>query len=145
MDVIYAVNAIKRKFAQTGHPTEIPLLKGGSFTADLVDEGIVVNNLGAQPFLPWVVFQEAVCVLMRNGGHAERGNAMKAKLGEKDLSSDSVEGLIAHVLYGKNPGDTMFRRIIPISCILIWAGICDAAPYQILTLYNGHRLFVWCF
>jgi hypothetical protein len=97
MDVIYAITAIKRKFVQTGRPTEVPLLKGGSFIADMVDEGIMVDNLGAQPFLPWVVFQEAVCVLMRNGGHTERGNAMEAKLGEEGLSFDSIEGHIAHV------------------------------------------------
>jgi len=133
MDVIYAITAIKRRFAETGHSTQIPLLKGGSsFTADLTDDGVRVDNLGAQPFLPWVVFQEAICVLLRNGGRAERGNAMEAKLGDQDLSLDSVEGHIAHVVYGRHPGDAVFRRITPIACILIWAGICDAAPHELV-------------
>ena len=132
MDVIYAVAAIKRKFAETGYPTQIPLLKGDSFTADLTDEGIRVDNLGNQPFLPWAVFQEAICVLMRNGGRAERGNAMKPKLGEEGLSIGSVEGHIAYVVYGKRPGDAVFRRITPIACILIWAGLCVAAPHDLI-------------
>ena len=132
MDVTYAVAAIKRRFAETGHPTQIPLLRGGSFMADLTDEGIRVDNLGNQPFLPWVVFQESVCVLMRNGGRAERGNAMEAKLGEVGLSLDSVEGHIAYVVYGKQPGDAVFRRIAPIACTLIWAGVCDAAPHELI-------------
>ncbi len=137
MDIFNAITAIKHKFAQTGHPTEIPLLKGGSFTADLVNDGIMVDNLGTQPFLPWAVFQEAICVLVRNGGRANRGNAMKAKLGDEGLSFDSVEGHIAHVVYGKNTGDAVFRRITPIACILIWAEICYAEPRQLILIDHG--------
>lgn len=57
MDVIKVVEIIKRKFAETGHPAPIPLLKGSSFIADLTDEGMTVDNLGNQPLLPWAVFQ----------------------------------------------------------------------------------------
>ena len=131
MDVVRAVEIIKHKFAEAGHHTQIPLLKGDSFTADLSDEGVKVDNLGSQSLLPWAVFQEAICLLIRNGGRAERGNAMGATLGEKRLSLDSVEGHIAHVVYGKRPGDAVFRRISPIACILIWAGICEPAPNEL--------------
>jgi hypothetical protein len=132
MDVIHAVEAIKRKFTETGSPTKIPLLRGGSFTAELTDEGVIVDNLGAQPFLPWAAFQEAICVLIRNGGRAKRGVAMESKLGEPSLPMDSVEGHVALVVYGKRGGDTVFRRITPIACILIWAGICEAAPNELV-------------
>jgi hypothetical protein len=132
MDVIHAVEAIKRKFTETGSPTKIPLLKGGSFTAELTDEGVIVDNLGNQPLLPWAAFQEAICVLIRNGGRAKRGVAMESKLGEPGLPMDSVEGHIALVVYGKRLGDTVFRRITPIACILIWAGICEAAPNELV-------------
>jgi hypothetical protein len=50
---------------------------------------------------------------------------MNYKLGDDGLPMDSIEGHIAHVVYGKNPGDIIFRRIIPIACILVWAGICE--------------------
>jgi hypothetical protein len=43
-----------------------------------------------------------------------------AKLGESNLPIDSIEGHIANVIYGKKLGDSVFRRITPISCILIW-------------------------
>ena len=132
MDVIQVVEAIRRKFADTGSPAEIPLLKGGSFTAQIVTNGIMVDNLADQPFLHWSAFQEAVCVLIRNGGRAARGNAMDAKLGEPALSLDSVEGHVAHVVYGRRAGESVFRRITPIACILIWAGICDAVPNELI-------------
>ncbi len=132
MNVLRVVETIKRKFAETGHPVQIPLLKGGSFEATLTEKGIQVDNLGTQPLLPWVVFQEAVCVLIRNGGRAERGDAMKAKLGEEGLSLDSIEGHIARVVYGKRPGDAVFRRVTPVACVLIWAGICEAAPHELV-------------
>ena len=72
MDSIEVFDAIRRKFSVTGNPTQVPYIRGiGSFTAELTDNGISVDNLGNQPFLPWVIFQEAICVLIRNGGRAE--------------------------------------------------------------------------
>jgi hypothetical protein len=122
------IEQIKTKFAQTGVSTEISLLKGGSFIAKLTDGGISVDNLGTQPFLPWVVFEQAMNVMERNSGIAVRGNAMNFRLGDPKLPLDSIEGHIASVVYGRECGDTVFRRITPIACILIWAGICEPKP-----------------
>ncbi|OGI50152.1 MAG: hypothetical protein A2W42_03060 [Candidatus Muproteobacteria bacterium RIFCSPHIGHO2_01_60_12] len=132
MNVIQTVEIIKRRFAEIGHKETIPLLKGGHFIAELTHEGVSVDNLGNQPLLPWAVFQEAVCVLIQNDGHAERGDAMGSKLGDEGLPLDSIEGHIAQVVYGKRPGETVFRRITPIACILIWAGICEAGPHELI-------------
>jgi len=135
MDIISAINGVKRKFAIAGSPAQIPLLRGHrTFTAELTDKGIKVDNLGTQPFLPWAVFQEASCVLIRCGGRAKRGDAMNHKLGEPQLSLDSIEGHIAYVVYGKQVGDTVFRRITPVACILIWAEVCKAAPGELMLL-----------
>jgi hypothetical protein len=132
MNVMLAVEIIKHRFAETGSPAQIPLLRNGSFTASLRDDGIEVSNLRAQPVLPWAAFQEAVCVLIRNSNRAKRGNVMGNKLGDPGLTTDSVEGHVAYVVYGKHAGDTVFRRITPIACILIWAGICEAAPNELI-------------
>jgi hypothetical protein len=132
MNIMKAVKSIKRRFVENDGEVEIPLLRGGHFTAILTDEGIQVDNLGNQPQLPWGVFQEAVCVLIRNGGRAERGDAMKSRLGEAGLSFNSIEGHIAQVVYGKRQGDAVFRRIAPIACILVWAGVCEAMPGELV-------------
>ena len=131
MNVIQAVEAIKHRFAEGGSPAKIPLLKRGSFTAELKPDGVAVDNLGNQPFLPWAAFQEAVCVMIRNGGRAARGDAMGSKLGAPGLPLDSIEGHVAQVVYGKREGDAVFRRVVPIAAILIWAGICEAAPNEL--------------
>lgn len=128
MDVRQAVQQIQKKFAETGSPASIPLIKGGEFTATLVEGGVKVDNLGREPFLPWVVFQEAVCAMIRGGGRAKRGDAMQSKLGDERLSTDSIEGHVAQVVFGKRPGDTVFRRITPIAAILIWANVCRPEP-----------------
>ena len=120
-----ATTAITRNFGETGSPAPIPNLIGGFFTATLRPDGVEVDNLGKQPFLPWAVFQETVCLLIRQGGRARKGNAMGPKLGEPGLALDSIEGHVAHVVYGKRPGVSVFRRIAPIACILIWAGVCE--------------------
>jgi hypothetical protein len=125
---------IRRRFAESRRTARIPLLKGGHFTAEITEDGIRVDNLGIQPLLPWAVFQEAMCVLMRNGGRADRGDAMGSKLGDEGLTVDSIEGHIALVIYNKRPGDTVFRRITPIACILVWAGICRTEPHQLVML-----------
>jgi hypothetical protein len=135
MNTLEVVDAIRRKFSVTGNPTQVPYIgKTGSFAAQLTDTGISVSNLGAQPFLPWAVFQEAICVLIRNGGRAERGDAMNFRLGESDLAMDSIEGHIANVVYGKNEGVAITRRITPIACILIWAGVCKAEPGELVLI-----------
>lgn len=134
MDIIKAVEHIRRKFRDINGPATIPLLKGGTFSAKLVNEGIEVDNLGKQPFLHWSVFQEAICVLIRNGGRALRGDAMNSRLGDPNLPLDSIEGHVAHVVYGRQIGESVFRRITPISCILIWSGLCKGEPNELILL-----------
>jgi hypothetical protein len=103
MNTLEVVEVIRNKFSVSGNPTEVPYIrKTGLFTAELLDTGIRVVNLGTQSFLPWAVFQEALCVLIRNGGRADRGNAMNYKLCESGLSLVSIEGYIAHAFYGRN-------------------------------------------
>ena len=134
-DGVNVVETIKRRFELVGPTARVPLLKGGrSFSAEITAEGIRVDNLGTQPMLPWVVFEEAVALLVRQGGHATRGDAMKCRMGDDGLSADSVEGHIAAVVYGKRRGDTVFRRITPVACILIWAGQCRATPGELVLL-----------
>lgn len=55
---------------------------------------------------------------------------MNSKLGEKRLPLNSVEGHVAHKVYGSKEGYYVFRRITPITCILIWA------KYVIINLVN---------
>jgi len=127
------INIIKRRFSKKGNPAQIPLIKSSrTFEAILEENGIIVSNLGNEPFLPWNVFVETVSFLRRNGGQAVRGNAMNGRLGDRKLPIDSVEGHIAQVVYGKHKGDTVFRRITPIACILIWAGICRHVPGELV-------------
>ena len=132
MTIIEAIEKIKEKFREHGNPSQIPLQRSGTFNARMTPKGIRVDNLGNQPFLPWEVFQEAICVLLRNGGRASRGNAMNFRLGEEGLPIDSIEGHIAFVVYGKRNGDFVFRRIAPIASILVWAGLCRTSPGELI-------------
>ena len=132
MNGIKVIEVIKSKFQGTGTSTNIPMQMGGSFTARLTHEGILVDNLGKQPFLPWIVFQEAICVLIRNNGRATRGDASRPRLGSQELPLDSIEGHIAQVVYGKKVGDPVFERITPIAEILIWAGVCEPAQEDLI-------------
>jgi hypothetical protein len=132
MDGKTAVNKIKQKFEGAGLSVTIPLHKGGQFIAKVVAGGLEVDNLGTQPFLPWKVFEETVDLLVRKGGRAQRGDAMNSRLADEGLPLNSVEGYIAQEVYGKKPGDSIFRRISPIAAILVWAGICDEEPGELI-------------
>jgi len=105
---------------------------GRLFKATMTEEGIMVDNLGSRPLLPWIVFEEVVKLLARNGGRAANGNAISSKLGDAGLSLESVEGHVAHWVYGKRVGDSVFRRILPITAILVWAGLCYAIPHELM-------------
>lgn len=129
----FIVNTIKEQFQREGNRAIVPLLIGGkTFQAQLGQEGIYVDNLGDQPYLPWAVFTETVVLLRSKGGRAFRGDAMNSRLGSPELPLDSVEGHIAYVVYGKQLGETVFRRITPIACILFWAGICRHEAKQLV-------------
>jgi hypothetical protein len=135
VDATSVVDRIKRRFEVAGPTARIPLLRGGRiFTAEITAEGIRVDNLDKQPLLPWAVFEETVALLGRNGGRADRGNAMGPRLGDDALSLDSVEGHIAAAVYGQRRGEAVFRRITPVACILIWAGICGHRPGELVLL-----------
>lgn len=122
---------IQKQFSKVGNPASIPLLRGTSFKAELTSAGVYVNNLAKEPFLPWEVFIEAVAIIEKKGGKATKGDAMNSKLGDPGLPIDSIEGWIAKKIYGKQIGDSVFRRITPIACILVWAGICINNPGEL--------------
>ena len=105
----------------------IPLEKNkgkGCFTATVSNDGVHVSNLHLKPFLPWDVFEKTITLLNKLGGKAAKGDAMKGKLGDSRLPIDSVEGYIAYKVYNQKLGASVFRRITPISCILVFTGLC---------------------
>lgn len=137
MDGKFAVETIKESFQIFNHPIKIPLQKGRSFKAYMTDDGIMVSNLSMQPLLPWAVFEETVRLLVQKGGRAYKGNAMDYRLGEEGLPFDSIEGHLANKIYGNRAGKSVFRRISPISAILVWAGICVSEPGELALKDQG--------
>ena len=127
-----AINKIKLKFGEIEKIVLIPLPFGGFFSAREIPEGIMVDNLGFYPFLPWTVFVEVINFLIRNNGRAEEGFSMSARIGDEGLSLETVEGHIAHVNYGKNVRDVIFWRVSSISAILVWAGVCVATDDELI-------------
>jgi len=135
---------IRKKFADTGSPARISLLKHrrgkDSFNAILRDDGIEVDNLRQYPLLTWAVFEETINLMKRLGGAANKGIVMKKGkkigLGDPELRMDTIEGHVAHVVYGKQRGDSVFRRITPITGILIWAGICKSGRGRLILYRN---------
>jgi len=119
-----AERAIRLQFGKHGRRVDIPLMTAKTFKAVPVVGGIEVDNLGKNSFLSWLVFEEVLLLLKRERGVAFRGNAMGFRLGEPGLPLNSVEGHIAATIFGKVPGDTVFRRISPVAAIMVWAGLC---------------------
>lgn len=132
LDEKSAIKLIKLKFYEIENMVLIPLLQGGFFSARWTKDGIMVDNLGFYPLLPWSVFEEVIDLLNRNNGRAEKGDVTGLMLGADGLSLETIEGHIAHVIYGKKIGDVILRRMSPISAILVWAGVCDATPDELI-------------
>jgi hypothetical protein len=61
---------------------------------------------------------------------------MNNKLGESGLPIDSIEGLIAYKIYGKQLGQNVFRRITPIACTLVWAELCENQSGKLSLIKN---------
>lgn len=132
---------IKKCFDREGSPAKIPLMNGKKlFTARLEEDGIYVDNLGNQPFLPWEAFSEAINCLKENGGQVKKGNATDSRLGDSNLDLNTMEGYIASKVYGYKIGDSVFKRITPIASILAWAEICENSRGQIRLLSEKEEL-----
>ena len=125
---IRVINRLMVSFQALGRVMIIPMQNEDTFSAVMVDGGVIVSNLGNQPFLPWEVFTETVSLLIREGGSADKGNVMGHRFGSDELPVNSVEGHVARAVFGKRNGDSVFRRISPIANILVWSGICVNEP-----------------
>ncbi|MCO5380913.1 MAG: hypothetical protein NHB15_01265 [Methanosarcina barkeri] len=126
------VSKIKNQFDKKGNPAKIPLMSGKQFfEARSETDGVYVDNLKNQPFLPWKIFSEAINCLKENGGQAKKGNATNSRLGDPNLELDTLEGYIASRVYDCSIGDTVFKRITPVASILAWAEICENTRGQI--------------
>lgn len=123
-----AIVKIKKFFAhQKNRKFETENQHGTLTTYKMRSDGIEVSNLGNAKnnnFLPWGVFYSAVELLIEQGGTASRGNVMGTRLGDASLPLNSIEGRIAERIYGKQVGDTVFRRSTPVATILIASQVC---------------------
>jgi hypothetical protein len=121
-----AIKKIMHFFAENGNRYSYVNKKEKQVDCKCLSEGIEVTCLADNAhknFLPWGVFWHAVHIMHLNGGVASRGDASE-RLGSEALPFSSVEGHVAHVVYGKQREDSVFRRISPIAHILIATGVC---------------------
>ena len=81
-------------------------------------DAVWVSNLGVSPYLPSEVFVVATGLLTAHG-RAPRGDALRSKLGEPGLPIGSIEGAIASSVFGRAEGEPVFRRITPITALLV--------------------------
>ena len=120
------ITKIKNQFDEKGNPAKIPLMNGRNFfEARFEEDGIYVDNLKNQPFLPWKTFSEAINCLKENDGQVKKGDSINFRLGDSGLDLRTMEGYIASKVYGCKIGDNVFRRITPIASILAWAEVCE--------------------
>ena len=108
---------------------EISTLNNNTFnlTTVYVDKlliGVNVTNLGNNSYLPLEVFSATLSLLYESPDNtAAKGNAY-VRLGNPGLPINSIEGFVAHTVYGKQLGESVFCRIVPISSILHAAKVC---------------------
>lgn len=134
MEIITAVERIRRKLKACESPVRIVVEGVPAFSAVLINGGVEVDNLQEHNFLHWTVFREALSLMARHEGRASLGQADHARLGDAVLPLNSIEGHIAHVVYGRGIGDPVFARVKPLAALLVWAGICKYEADQLVLL-----------
>jgi len=135
------ISKIKSQFDKKGNPAKIPLMSGKKFfEARSETDGVYVDNLKKEPFLPWEIFTEAVNCIKENGGKVKKGNATNSRLGDQNLGLDTLEGYIASKVYGCRIGDPVLKRTVPVASILAWAEICENTRGQIGLLSEEKEL-----
>ncbi|AKB83471.1 hypothetical protein MSBR3_2893 [Methanosarcina barkeri 3] len=138
------ISKIKSQFNKKGNPAKIPLMSRKQFfEARAETDGVYVDNLKKEPFLPWEIFTEAVNCIKENNGKVKKGNATNSKLGDPNLGLDTLEGYIASKVYGCRKGDPVFKRVTPIASILAWAEICENTRGQIELRSEEKELYTY--
>lgn len=106
-----------RIFLFNGDPCEISYRWDG--------KGLLSPKIPLENQLIWEVFDAALEVVINNGGQAVKGKAQTGStLGSMGLPLNSVEGYIAHKVFGVQLGETAVGSGFVIYAILDWAGIC---------------------
>jgi myosin heavy subunit len=137
------ISKIKSQFDKKGNPAKIPLMSGKQFfEARSETDGVYVDNLKKEPFLPWKIFSEAVNCIKENRGKVKKGNATNSRLGDTNLGLDTLEGYIANKVYGCKIGDPVFKRVPHVASILAWAEICENTRGQIGLLSEEKELHI---
>ncbi len=112
-------------------------------------DSVWVSNLGASPYLPAEVFHIASELIAKHA-RTPKGDATRYKLGEDGLPLDSIEGAVAHQVFGRSPGEFVYRRISAISGILVFCRLAEddcksgflEAPSMKITQTIGAGVFV---
>jgi hypothetical protein len=122
----HTVQKIKRKLNNLHGCATIPLSRTGSFHIFYEDygNGIYASNVPHNRILTWKAFDLAIEIITKSGGRAPKGKAMKARLGETELTLNTVEGYVAHYGYNVQIGESTLRIITALSSILAWADLC---------------------
>lgn len=121
---------LRSRLAQMQDGFYIPLTGGRQmhvqpeFSDDGAVTGVICDNLGSQPWIPIAVFDVVIQHLSQQANRSAIKGDAHQRLGSPRLPLDSIEGRVALEYYGKQVGDSVFRRITPISRILAWAGVC---------------------
>lgn len=121
------VQAIKNKLNLSHGLAKLTTSRGKEFSIyyEEYGNGIYATNLPKSRMLSWTAFDKAVELLVKKDGAAPKGLAMKAKLGEPELTLDTVEGYVAYHAFGVKKGESTIRTISALAAILEWAGVCE--------------------
>jgi len=105
------------------------------FTARLVDDGIDVDDLGDQSFLRGKSLRKrSIYSLERRTSRARRCHDVQAWESRSAIGFDRRAYCTCAVR--KQEGDSIFRRISLYAAILVWAGLCDTAPGELILRWS---------
>lgn len=110
---------LRNRLSEMRNGFYVPLQGGGQMHVQPVfsDVGVVTgvrcDNLGDQPWIPIEVFDLVIQHLSQRPNLSTSKGDAHQRLGDPGLPVDSVEGFVAIEYYGKQVGESVFRRISP--------------------------------
>lgn len=122
-----ASEIIKAKLKDYGGRVIVHTARGLPCDICAAPDGIsfVSSKLPVKPAYEFVIFDSIVELLIRNGGHARKGNGRNYKFGHEECDERTVVGAVAVARSGGNvrPGDSVFDPVFVLAAVLEWAGI----------------------
>lgn len=137
LDILMPSYLIRQKLLNNGGHIVLSGQHGGSYTAELTNNGKRIRFSSGSSKYNLDVFDVIVGYMRCNGNHLRKGTPVNAKLGNPGCDHTTVLGAIGAGYRKKEPGAPVAELVFALCEVMEWAGICENRAHEVVIPKNS--------